>query len=170
MGLRLPMALLGLAWLFCTQPVTAFDREQVLERMRQSRPDDLQVLIERPAAIGTLSIGIYGVTPTPSDPNTRTYQLWEESASDLNVYFETVNCSTAKPVRVKRTSLMVYVRTLNPGGPITDVNREDHLVWWAACVPEVAGTDPATLRQKALDLGFSTLIPEQQEQFPALAR
>ena len=77
MGLRLPMALLGLAWLFCMQPVTAFDREQVLERMRQSRPDDLQVLIERPAAIGTLSIGIYGVTPTPSDPNTRTYQLWD---------------------------------------------------------------------------------------------
>jgi hypothetical protein len=26
------------------------------------------------------------------------------------------------------------------------------------------------LRQKALDLGFSTLIPEQQEQLPALAR
>ena len=42
--------------------------------------------------------------------------------------------------------------------------------WWAACVPEVAGTDPATLRQKALDLGFSTLISEQQEQLPALAR
>ena len=41
-------------------------------------------------------------------------------------------------------------------------------MWWAACVPEVAGTDPATLRQKALDLGFS-LIPERQEQLPALA-
>ena len=54
--------------------------------------------------------------------------------------------------------------------PITEFNQEDHLVWWATCVPEVAGTDPATLRQKALDLGFSTLIPEQQEQFPALAR
>ena len=73
-------------------------------------------------------------------------------------------------MRVKRTPLAVYVRTLNPGGSITDVNREDHLVWWAACVPEVAGTDPATLRQKALDLGFSTLISEQQEQLPALAR
>ena len=43
-------------------------------------------------------------------------------------------------------------------------------MWWAASVPEVAGTDRATLRQKALDLGFSTLISEQQEQFPALAR
>ena len=112
----------------------------------------------------------YGVKPTPSDPNTRGYSLWEESASDLNVYVESVNCSTEKPLRVKRTPSAVYVRTVNPGGPITDVNREDHLVWWAACVPEVTGTDPATLRQKALDLGFSTLIPEQQEQLPALAR
>ena len=170
MGLRLPMALLGLGGLISVQPVGAFDRQEVLEQMRLTRPADLKVLIERPAPVGILSIGIYAVKPTPSDPNTRSYRLWEESASDLNVYYESVNCSTTKPVRVKRTPLAVYVRTLNPGGPITDVNREDHLVWWAACVPEVAGTDPATLRQKALDLGFSTLIPEQQEQLPALAR
>ena len=170
MGLRLPMVLLGLGWLLGAQPVSGFDRQQVLEQMRQSRPADLKVLIERPAPVGTLSIGIYGVKPTPSDPNTRSYSLWEESASDLNVYVESVNCSTTKPVRVKRTPYVVYVRSLNPGGPITEFNREDHLVWWAACVPEVAGTDPATLRQKALDLGFSTLIPEQQEQLPALAR
>ena len=170
MGLRTPMALLGLGGLIWAQPVSGFDREQVLEQMRQSRPVDLKVLIERPAPVGTLSIGIYGVKPASSNPDTRSYSLWEESASDLNVYVESVNCSTAKPVRVKRTPLAVYVRTLNPGGPITDFNREDHLVWWAACVPEVAGTDPATLRQKALDLGYSTLIPEQQEQLPALAR
>lgn len=170
MGLRLPMALLGLGGLVCLQPASGFDREQVLEQMRQSRPADLKVLIERPAPIGTLSIGIYAVKPASSNPDTRSYSLWEESASDLNVYVESVNCSPEKPLRVKRTPSMVYVRTLNPGGPITDVNREDHLVWWAACVPEVAGTDPATLRQKALDLGFSTLIPEQQEQLPALAR
>ena len=170
MGLRLPMALLGLGGLISAQPVGAFDRQEVLEQMRRSRPADLKVLMERPAPVGTLSIGIYGVKPAPSNPDTRSYSLWEESASDLNVYVESVNCSTEKPVRVKRTPLVVYVRTLNPGGSITDVNREDHLVWWAACVPEVAGTDPATLRQKALDLGFSTLIPEQQEQLPALAR
>jgi hypothetical protein len=48
-------------------------------------------------------------------------------------------------------------------------NRENHLVWWAACVPEMAGTDPATLREKALSLGYSTLIPERQELLPALA-
>ena len=170
MGLRLPMALLGWGGLISAQTVGAFDRQQVLEQMRRTRPADLKVLIERPAPVGTLSIGIYAIKPASSNPDTRSYQLWEESASDLNVYVESVNCSTTKPVRVKRTPLAVYVRTLNPGGSITDVNREDHLVWWAACVPEVAGTDPATLHQKALDLGFSTLIPEQQEQLPALAR
>ena len=63
---------------------------------------------------------------------------------------------------MKRAPYVDYVRSLNPDGLITEFNREDHLVWWAACVPEVAGTDPATLRQKALDLGFSTLIPKQQ--------
>ena len=170
MGLRLPRALLGLDWLLGAQPVSGFDRQQVLEQMRQSRPADLKVLIERPAPFGTLSIGIYGVKPTPSDPNTRSYSFWEESASDLNVYVESVNCSTTKPVRVKRTPYVVCVRSLNPGCLIIEFKWDDHLVWWAACVPEVAGTDPATLRQKALDLGFSTLIPEQQEQFPALAR
>ena len=144
MGLRLPMALLGLGGLLGMPSASGFDRQQVLEQMRETRPADLKVLIERPAPVGILSIGIYAVKPTPSDPHTRSYRLWEESASDLNVYFESINCSTTKPVRAKRTPLVVYVRTLNPGGPITDVNREDHLVWWAACVPEVAGTDPAT--------------------------
>ena len=99
----------------------------------------------------------------------RRYQIWEESPSDLNIYFESVDCSASSPVRVKRTATAVYVRTINPGGPVNDTNREDHLVWWAACVPELAGTDPVTLRDKALSLGYSTLIPERQEQLPALA-
>ena len=115
MGLRLPMALLGLDWLLGAQPVSSFDRQQVLEQMRQSRPADLKVLIERPAPVGTLSIGIYGVKPTPSDPNTRSYSLWKKSASDLNVCVESVNCSTTKPLRVKLTPYVIYVRSLNPG-------------------------------------------------------
>ena len=61
------------------------------------------------------------------------------------------------------------MNTVNPGGSVNASNREDHLVWWAACVPEMAGTDPATLREKALSLGYSTLIPERQELLPALA-
>ena len=103
MGLRMPMTLLGFGGLIWAQPVSGFDREQVLEQMRQSRPADLKVLIERPAPVGTLSLGIYGVKPAPSNPDTRSYQLWEESASDLNVYVESGDYFTEKPLRVKRT-------------------------------------------------------------------
>jgi len=170
MGLRCPIALLGLSLLMTASPGKSFSRKDVMKEMKAQRPQDLQVLMRRPVVGGEVTLGIYAVEPLASDPKSRRYRLWEESPNDLNVYFESVRCSPARPLRVKRTASAVYVRTLNPGGVVTDLNREDHLVWWAACVPEVAGTDPATLRQKALDLGFSTLIPEQQEQLPALAR
>ena len=154
---------------FTSAPSTAIDRKDVLEQMRKSRPQDMTVLIDKPDAGGQLIIGIYGIRKVPNDPNLRRFQIWEESPADLNIYFESVNCSKDGPVRVKRTATSVYVRTLNPGGPINEGNLEDHLVWWAACVPELAGRDPATLREKALSLGFSTLIPERQELLPALA-
>ena len=155
--------------LLWSAPIRGIDRQEVLEQMKKSRPQDLKVLIEEPDAGGPRIIGIYGVK-TPSFTDTaRSYQLWEESPADLNIYFESVDCSASSPVRVKRTATAVYVRTINPGGPVNDTNREDHLVWWAACVPELAGADPATLRDKALSLGYSTLIPERQEQLPALA-
>jgi len=170
MGLRFPIALLGLSLLLVPSPGKSFSRKDVMEEMKAQRPQDLQVLSRQPVAGGEVTLGIYAVEPVASDAESRRYRLWEETPNDLNVYFESVRCSPARPLRVKRTASAVYLRTLNPGGAVTDVNREDHLVWWAACVPEVAGTDPATLRQKALDLGFSTLIPERQEQLPALAR
>ena len=154
---------------FTSAPSTAIDRKDVLEQMRKSRPQDMTVLIDKPDAGGQLIIGIYGIRKVPNDPNLRRFQIWEESPADLNIYFESVDCSTEGPVRVKRTATSVYVRTRNPGGPINEGNLEDHLVWWAACVPELAGRDPATLREKALSLGFSTLIPERQELLPALA-
>lgn len=169
MDLRFPIAVLGVALLTGTLSARAIDRQEVLQQMKNSRPQDLQVLIEQADAGGTLRIGIYGIKATAADPRTKRYQIWEESPKDLNIYFESVRCDPDRPLRVKRTASAVYVRTINPGGPISDSNREDHLVWWAACVPEVAGSDPATLRQKALDLGYSTLIPERQEQLPALA-
>mgnify|MGYP003315746687 FL=1 len=155
--------------MFAPLPGQSFSRQDVMDEMKAQRPQDLQVLIRRPVAGGELTLGIYSIEPVATDPQSRRYRLWEESPKDINVYFESVRCSPTRPVRVKRTASAVYVRTLNPGGAVSDVNREDHLVWWAACVPEVAGTDPGLLRQKALDLGFSTLIPERQEQLPALA-
>lgn len=170
MGLRFSIALLGLSLLLVPTSGKSFSRKDVMEEMKAQRPRDLQVLSRQPVAGGEVTLGIYAVEPVASDAESRRYRLWEESPNDLNVYFESVRCSPARPLRVKRTASAVYLRTLNPGGAVTDVNREDHLVWWAACVPEVAGTDPALLRQKALELGFSTLIPERQEQLPALAR
>lgn len=172
MDLRLPMVCLGgavVSALLSGQSAEGFDRKAVLEQMRNSRPADLQVLLQEPDAAGMRTIGIYGIQRDPGNPDLRRYSLWEESPADLNIYMESVRCGLLQPLRVKRTGTAVYVRMLNPGGPITPFNREDHLVWWAACVPEVAGTDPGTLRQQALDLGFSTLIPERQEQLPALA-
>ena len=175
MGLRFPMARLGLglgfglALLLAPLAAEAISRQEVLEQMKKSRPKDLQVLMEEPDAGGPRIIGIYGIKPGGGDGTLRSYSLWEESPSDLNVYVESVDCGVDNPLRVKRTLSAVFVRHLNPGGPILEGNREDHLVWWAACVPEVAGTDPATLREKALELGFSTLLSERQEQLPALA-
>ena len=169
MGVRVPMALITAGLLLHPIAAEAIDRKEILEQMKKSRPQDLQVLIEKPDAGGTFTIGIYGIRPGGPDPNLRRYQIWEESPADLNIYFESVNCSPTKPLRVKRTETAVYVRTINPGGVVTDQNREDHLVWWAACVPEVTGTDPSLLRDKALSMGFSTLIPERQELLPALA-
>lgn len=169
MGLRFPTAWTGLALLLVPMGAAAIDRQEVLEQMKNSRPADLTVLIETPDAGGLRTIGIYAIKPSAADPKVRQYKIWEELPNDLNIYFESVNCSVTAPLRVKRTSTAVYVRNLNPGGPVSDTNREDHLVWWAACVPEVAGTEPASLRQKALDLGYSTLIPERQQQLPALA-
>lgn len=163
-------AAVALPVLLCTAPIRGIDRQEVLEQMKKSRPQDLKVLIEEPDAGGPRIIGIYAVRTPSSTDTMRRYQIWEESPSDLNIYFESVDCSASSPVRVKRTATAVYVRTINPGGPVNDTNREDHLVWWAACVPELAGTDPVTLRDKALSLGYSTLIPERQEQLPALAR
>ena len=172
MNLRFPMALpsaLLASLAVGAMSSAALDRKAVLEQMRENRPTDLQVLIEQPDAGGPRTLGIFAIQRDPANPDVRSYRLWEESPADLNVYLESVRCGSVQPLRVKRTGTAVYVRMLNPGGRITPSNREDHLVWWAACVPEVAGTDPATLRQKALDLGFSTLIPERQEQLPALA-
>ena len=93
----------------------------------------------------------------------RRYKLWKEYPNDLVIPTESVNCSLDAPVRVKRDEAAIYVRRLNPGGLITEANREDHLVWWAACVPEQAGVDPVTLAGKAKELGYSTLLVESTE-------
>ena len=169
MSLRFSMARLGLglglvlSLLLAPLAAEAISRKEVLEKMKQSRPKDLKVLMEVPDAGGPRMIGIYAIKPGGADGTLRSYSLWEESPSDLNVYVESVNCGVNNPLRVKRTLSAVFVRHLNPGGPILEGNREDHLVWWAACEPEHAGEDPSSLTEKAKELGFSTLQKESQE-------
>ena len=76
---------LGLAML-APLVAEAISRREVLERMKQSRPKDLQLLLEEPDAGGPRIIGIYGIKPGGVDGTLRSYSLWEESPSDLNVY------------------------------------------------------------------------------------
>jgi hypothetical protein len=99
----------------------------------------------------------------PADPDLRRYKLWRESPENLIIPTESVSCSRTDPMRVTRDKSAIYLQRLNPGGLVTSANRENHLVWWAACEPELAGEDPSALKEKAKSLGFSTLQVESQE-------
>ena len=104
MGLRLPIALLGLSLLLASAPGKSFSRKAVMQEMKSQRPQDLQVVSRRPVPGGEVTLGIYAVEPVASDPQARRYRLWEESPDDLNVYFESVRCSPARPLRVRSLS------------------------------------------------------------------
>ena len=141
----------------------AMERDEVLDQMRRMRPADVTTLETRPVANGTYTLGIFSISTDAADPALRRYKLWKEYPDDLVVPTESVSCSLDAPLRVKRDELAIYVRRLNPGGLITEANREDHLVWWAACVPDQAGVDPASLTGKARELGYSTVLVEGTE-------
>lgn len=141
----------------------AFERHEVLEQMREMRPAQLDILLQRPDRGGDYLLGIYEVRKDQMDASLRRYKIWQEWPDDLQITTETVSCDPAQPMRVTRGEQVVFVRHLNPGGSVNLSNREDHLVWWAACVPELAGIDPASLHEKALSLGYSTLLVESEE-------
>ena len=144
-------------------PAVGMDRYELLEQMKRMRPAGIKVLETRPAAGGTYTLGIYSITKDPTDPDLRRYKLWREYPDDLVVPTESVRCSKDAPTRVTRDKEAIYVWRLNPGGVITDANRENHLVWWAACVPAQAGIDPATLTTEARKLGYSNVLIEAME-------
>ncbi|MFL0744309.1 MAG: hypothetical protein AB8A48_08790 [Prochlorococcus sp.] len=161
--LRIAGLSLTALFFFCIPPTEAIDREEVIEQMKKNRPANLVVLIKRPDVGGDFLLGLYALKKDKSDPDLRRFKLWKEWPYDLNVHTESVRCNPEEPLRVTRDGRAIYVRRLNPGGVVTPVNREDHLVWWAACVPELGGTDPATLKDRALSLGYSTVLVESQE-------
>ena len=149
------------AWM--APQAAAFDREELLEQMKRMRPAGIKVLETRPVAGGTYTLGIYAIAKDPADPELRRYKLWREYPDNLVVPTESVHCSKDAPTRVTRDKEAIYVWRLNPGGVITDANRENHLVWWAACVPAQAGIDPATLKTQARKLGYSNVLIEAME-------
>ncbi len=150
---------------FWVKPLDASARKTAIEKIRNLRPPNLVVLIKKsqPHLGGEYLLGMYAFEIDQADQNLRRFKLWQEWPFDLKVHTEFVRCNLESPIRVKRDSVAIYVRRLNPGGVITPFNREDHLVWWAACSPEMAGIDPAELTQKALSLGYSTKLVENQE-------
>ena len=155
---------LGLLAIGVVQPGMAETsvRQKVLEEMRASRPSDLVVLEQREVG-GDFTLGIFAIKNDSTDPALRRYKLWRETPDNLIIPTESVSCSRTEPMRVTRDETAIYLNRLNPGGPITAANREHHLVWWAACEPELGGQDPSLLTEKAKELGFSTLQVESQE-------
>ena len=131
---------LGLMAASAVQPVMAegISREEVLEQMKSMRPPDL-VVLERKDVGGDYTLGIFAIKRDSANPELRKFKLWQEYSDNLLIPSESVDCSAEEPVRVTRDKEAIYIRKLNPGGPVRATAREDHLVWWAACHPELAG-------------------------------
>ncbi len=161
------LSLMGLSLIGLTQFASVYaysgDRQERSNRIRESRPADLVVLMKKPHVGGDYLLGMYALEKDKFDLELRRFKLWREWPHDLKVHSESARCNIYEPLRVKQDSDAIYVRRINPGGLISEVNREDHLVWWAACVPELAGKDPEKLHSKALSLGYPTNLIESQE-------
>ena len=158
------VSILGLLAVSAVQPLMAegISRDEILEQMKSMRPLDLVVLKGKNVG-DDYTLGIFAIKRDPSNPELRQFKLWQEYSDNLLIPSESVDCSAEEPVRVTRDKEAIYIRKLNPGGPVRATAREDHLVWWAACHPELAGQDPVSLTDKARELGYSTLLIESQE-------
>ena len=153
---------LSLLMLSAAVQAVPVDRQSLLEQMKAMRPVDLVVLDQRDGA-DAYTLGIFAINKDPADPELRRFKLWQEYADDLVVPSESVSCSREEPLRMTRDNNAIYIRKLNPGGPLRLSTREDHLVWWAACHPTLAGKEPESLGEQARELGYSTQLIESQE-------
>ncbi len=145
-------------------------RDQLINKVEELRPLNLLILNTRSEVNGTYLLGMYSLMQDSVDPNLKTYKLWREQPNDFKIHSEFVRCNQDEPLRVKRDSKSIYIRRINPGGNLTRANYEDHLVWWAACFPELAGIDPKTLSSKAIEMGFSTNLLESSEALSTFGR
>jgi len=155
-----------LAW-----PGAAAARDQGdLLTPEQQRPADLVVLRRWHSMEGNFAIGVFGAKPDPNDAEARTIGIWVENPTGVRQATETIRCSPTAPMRLGRESRGLVLKELNPGGQITDANRLDHQIWWAACFPALAGQDPAQLRARARQLGYSGQLTEREQVLPGSPR
>ncbi len=152
---------LVLAWpLALPRPAAAQDDSR---SNAESRPKGFRVLQDRVTHRGREVVGIYGLVAEPAQPGMWRVQVWEELDDRVTVATDKIGCSVTAPLRITGSARRLIIRELNPGGVITPANRLDHLMWWAVCVPEQAGRDPATLGPVARQLGYSGLLPEREQ-------
>ena len=115
-------------------------------------------------------IGVHQARPDPRDPAARSIVVWVESPTEVKLAVDSLRCTPDGPLRLTRQGSRLLIKELNPGGAVTEANRLDHQIWWAACFPEQAGKDPASLTATARKLGFSGQLREQQQVLPANPR
>jgi len=136
----------------------------------EQRPAGLVLLRQWQTMEGGHAIGVYDAKPDPNDAEARTIVVWVEEPAGVKLAVDTIRCSPAAPMRLTRLGRSLLIRELNPGGTISELNRLDHQVWWAACFPEQAGKDPAQLAPLARRLGYSGKLREQQQVLPGNSR
>ncbi|MEB3258064.1 MAG: hypothetical protein VKN83_07090 [Cyanobacteriota bacterium] len=133
-------------------------------------PPDLVVLIDKEGIKGRYRLGVFDRQADPNQPEVWRLKLWEQTLDRLFVSTDVLNCSLQQPMRItggrSEGDGRLILRELNPGGPITPSNRLDHQIWWAACFPEQAGKDPATLAAEARRLGYSGTLVEREQVVP----
>ena len=145
-------------------------RDGVFFKPSEQRPADLVVLREWGTIEGVHLIGVHGVKPDPNDAMARTIVVWVESPTGVELAVDNLRCGASAPMRLTKRGNALLIKELNPGGQVTDANRLDHKIWWAACFPEQAGKDPATLQAWARQLGYSGQLIEQQQVVPGNTR
>jgi len=134
---------------------------------RAPRPADLVILQERQTMQGPEWIGVFGVVVDPAQAGVRRVRIWQETLDTTTTSTDVIHCNSKAPMRItgdgSGARRRVIVRELNPGGLVTAANRLDHKIWWATCVPEQAGRDPADLRTVARQLGYNGNLSEREQ-------
>lgn len=148
----------------------ASDASNPFRSAEQQRPAGLVLLREWQTMAGTHAIGVYDTKPDPRDASARTIVVWLETPDGVKLAVDTLRCSPQAPMRLTRQGRDLLIKELNPGGAVSEANRLDHQIWWAACFPEQAGKDPASLAAQARRLGYSGTLREQQQVLPANPR